>query len=58
MNVLDVFNGQVPFRRTYLQPTASRKNVPKGLKDLDEYSEEQKVQKSHRSEIRKSQCRV
>ena len=37
MNPLDLFNGQIPFRRAYLQPPTSRKYVPNGMKDLDKH---------------------
>ena len=42
MNPLDLFNGQVPLTRVYLQPTTSQNTIPKGMKNVDKYLMERK----------------
>ena len=41
MNPLDLFNGQITFKRIYLHPPSSRRIVPEGMKDLDKILLEQ-----------------
>ena len=37
MNPLELFDGKTPLKRTYLPPPTSRKFVPKGMENLDQY---------------------
>ena len=53
MNPLDLFNGQIPLRRIYLQPSTSRRNIPKGMKDLDKYLSEQRVIENNKEKQKK-----
>ena len=54
MNPLNLFNGQIPFCRVYLQPPTSRKHVPNDMKDLDNYLNKKKAQQKEKA---KSECK-
>ena len=49
MNPLDLFNGQVPFKRIYLQPPTSQRVVPKGMKNLDKFLSSNKETKDRKN---------
>ena len=51
MNPLDLFDSRIPLRRIYLQSPTSRKNVPKGMKDLDKYLSDKKGEKDNKVKI-------
>ena len=51
MNPLDLFNIRIPLRRIYLQPPTSRRNVPKGMKNLDKYLSDKKGERDNKVKI-------
>ena len=51
MNPLDLFNSRIPLRRIYLQPPTSRRNVPKGMKNLDKYLSDKKGERDNKVKI-------
>ena len=46
MNPLDLLNGQITFKRIYLQPQTSQRIAPKGMEDLAKFLLEQVKAKS------------
>ena len=57
MNPVDLFNGQVPFKRIYLQPPTSQRAGPKGMKDLNKFlsSNKEIKDKKNKQNTRKGQ---
>ena len=53
MNPLDLFNGQIPHRRIYLQPPTSRRNISKDMKNLDKYLKERSALEENKSQLKK-----
>ena len=52
MNPLDLFNSQYTFKRFYLNPLTSQKNLPIGISQLDEFLEKRNIKLNSRKIVR------
>lgn len=44
------FSGNKAFKKVYLQPPTSQRNLPPGINELDKYLENKKVQKDSKAQ--------